>query len=115
MNNSLMIKKDNIFIRIRNFFKKIFKKDKEIILMQTNTEDINNYKQEKQDILQTYNKLIKGEILEKDIPKGYKEKIKELLKEEVKIHEKVLEDINTECGMIKFKIESYENMIKNAN
>lgn len=113
MNNSLIVKKDNIFIRIRNFFKNIFKR--EITTIQDNIETANDYEQEKQNILQTYNKLIKGEILERDIPTEYKEKIRELLKEEIKIHEKVLNDINTECGIVKFKIKSYEKLIKESN
>ena len=102
MKNGLIIRKESLFEKVRKFFKIVFKKNEEIIDTKCQEE---NYEKEKEYILKLYQDLKNGRISSKDIPYEYLEKIKTLLQEELKMEDKRIYELDTECKIIKYQIK----------
>lgn len=95
-------KKMNIFQKIKDFFTKKFKKPKEKV--EENVLETKEQKYiEKQEILELYKKYKNHEIKLSQIDREKANKIIELLKEEIKIKTKKLDEVQTEANMYKYQ------------
>ena len=103
MKNGLIIRKESLFEKVKKFFKMFFKKEEEIII-DTKTQE-ENYEKEKEYTLKLYQDLKNGKISTKDIPGKYLEKIKALLQEELKIEDRHIYSLDTECKIVKYQIK----------
>ena len=97
-NNQLIERKENIFTKIKKFFKNLLFKKEENKLINTATQSIEktkvkksvseNYETDKKDFLELYEKSKKGEIDLLSLPPETLKKMCSLLEEEIKIKEK---------------------------
>ena len=102
MKNGLIIRKESLFEKVKKFFKMFFKKNEEIIDTKSQEE---NYEKEKEYTLKLYQDLKNGRISSKSIPDKYLEKIKVLLQEELKMEDKRIYELDTECKIVKYQIK----------
>ena len=97
MNNKQLIEsKENIFTKIRNFFKKLFFKEEKYNnidsvsqnIQETKNDNIENYETDKKDFLELYEKSKKGEVDLLSLSPDTLKKMCALLEEEIKIKER---------------------------
>ncbi len=123
-----MARKHSVLSKIIEFFKKIFKLDNNnILISETSSAEqkdtiqkpnfkkdikIENNDSEKNITMFFYKQLRLGKLDSKYIPDQYLEKISALLKEEKKIKQKEIKNINEEIALNEQKIKKYNEESK---
>lgn len=105
-NNQLMEVKNNIFTKIKNFFKKIFTEKKQLP-----DEITKNSAENKREFFEQYNKIKKGEIDIFSIDPDEVEKMCIILEEENKIQEQQLSAKLNQLAEINKKLEEVKSSL----
>ena len=95
-NNQLIERKENIFTKIKNFFRGLFSKKKEYNctnsiaqnIQETEPNNIEQYETDKKEFLEIYEKSKKGEVDLLSLSPDALKKMCALLEEEIKMKEK---------------------------
>jgi hypothetical protein len=113
-NNALTtIKQEGFFRKIRNFFIGLFKHQKDTDISQSNTNQNlknetlkTNYENEKKEIFDLLSKIKNREIDVNTLNQDQLNKVGALLKEEIRIKEKKVNELTTEINIYKFDIKN---------
>lgn len=115
-NKELMVRRESIFTKIKNFFYKLFYKKSIELDTNVNTQQYANLygKTEinKEKSLKIYSDLKSGQIRTEDIPNDYLEVIKEFLMREIEIKENKLKSMQMDISENKYTIKAYQEQIK---
>jgi len=112
MNKGLIEYKENIFSKIRRFILKIFKKKENAPSSKRDTMTLEQYEEEKREILELYKKIKENQIDIMEISQDKALKINELYKAEIKIKNKRLEQITTERKISEYNTNKYRDEIE---